>query len=334
VGRLIMDVAVLAGGVGGAKLAWGLSRLLPPERLTVIVNTGDDFDWHGLRICPDLDTVIYTLAGIASSERGWGIEGDTFRMRARLEQLGCEAWFQVGDLDAATHLLRTGLLRGGASVTEVARELCRRNGVEARVLPMSDDPVATRLDTDEGTLEFQEYFVRRACAPQVRRVFYAGIERARAASGVKEALLRAGMIVIAPSNPYLSTGPILALEGVREILQARRSAVRAVSPIAAGKAYKGPAASMMRQMGEEASPLGIARLYSDLLGALFIDPCDEGLAPSVAALGIRCIVRPISMNTGEEKVELASSVLRFQIAADAGLPQPGEASSESWRRRS
>lgn len=280
-------VLALTGGVGGARLARGLARLLAPEKLTVVVNTGDDFRHFGLHVSPDLDTVTYTLAGLENPRQGWGLAGETWGVMAALEALGGETWFRLGDRDLATHLERTRRLEAGETLSAVAAALARRLGVAHAIAPMSDDPVRTVVDTAErGRLEFQDYFVRFGARPTVRGVAFEGAERARPAPALAEEAgsLALAAIVVCPSNPPLSIAPILSLPGVRAALRRRRTPVVAVSPIIAGKALKGPAAAVMRGLGLEASARGVAAYYGDLLDGFVVDRADAGLRLSGAAV--------------------------------------------------
>jgi LPPG:FO 2-phospho-L-lactate transferase len=334
-----MNIVALAGGVGGAKLADGLARCLFPQvrqserseeslsreaetlrsaqgdrpemTLTVIVNTGDDFEWMGLRICPDLDTVTYTLAGIANTQTGWGVEGDTFEALGMLTRLGGEAWFRVGDRDLATHVQRTLLLREGKRLTEITQMLCRSLGLglHIRVLPMTDATVATQVETDEGTLAFQEYFVRRGWQPVIRRIHFHGIERARPSPEVKGVLDDADLVVLCPSNPFVSIDPILALEGVRDKLREHRTI--AVSPIIGGQAVKGPAAKMFRELGQEPTALAVARHYADFLDAFVIDHTDADQSDDIEQLNIRVLVTDALMHDSNDRVRLGREMLDF-----------------------
>jgi LPPG:FO 2-phospho-L-lactate transferase len=296
-------VVVLAGGVGGARLAAGFYRTLHPQDLTVVVNTGDDFDHLGLRICPDLDTVTYTLAGIANREMGWGIAGDSFEALGALERLGGPSWFRLGDRDLATHLQRTLLLSQGLRLTEVTARICRALGVDCRVLPMSDDPVPTRVLTDEGELDFQEYFVQKRCEPAVRAIRFAGIEAAQPSPEVVTALREADAAVIAPSNPFVSIEPILALAGMRELMAGIPCI--AVSPIVGGRAIKGPAAKMLGELGLEASPAAVAARYAGLIGGFVMDQEDAALADEVRALGLEVVTAQSVMRSDEDRESLA-----------------------------
>ena len=306
-----MKMTALAGGVGAAKLLSGLAGLLSPGELTVIVNTGDDFRYLGLYVCPDLDTVMYTLAGVADPATGWGIRADTWHCHERLALLQSEPWFRLGDRDLATHIFRTHLLGRGSSLTDVTRILCRQNGIQSAVLPMTDSEVPTLVLSDEGTLEFQDYFVRKRCAPQVRGFQYRGAGTACPAPGVLDALLNAEAVVLCPSNPYISIGPILAVPGIRESLRATRAVVLAVSPIVAGEALKGPAAAMMRQLGDEANAATVARLYHDFLDMFVLDRRDQSLIEPIRALGLEARAVETVMDNPSARLALADSLLRM-----------------------
>ena len=303
-------IVALAGGVGAARFLAGLVRVIAPQKLLVIGNTGDDAEIHGLEISPDLDTVVYTLAGLADPVRGWGLEGDTFRCLQALGRLGAETWFQLGDRDLATHLYRTERLRQGATLTEVTGEIAGALGVRARVVPMSDQPVRTRVETRRGSLDFQTYFVRRRARDAVLGVRLAGVEEARPAPGVLEAVAEARAVVVCPSNPILSIGPILAVPGIREALRNTRAPVAAISPIVGGRALKGPAARMMRSMGLRPSALQVAELYRDFLDVFVLDRLDESLAPRIEALGMRAVVTNTIMTGLAEKKALARVVVQ------------------------
>jgi LPPG:FO 2-phospho-L-lactate transferase len=304
-----IDVAVLAGGVGAARFLQGLVQIVDPERITAIVNTGDDLDFYGLHVSPDLDIVMYTLAGINDEQKGWGLRGDTFEGLKFLAGYGEDTWFGLGDRDLATCLLRTHLLRDGLSLSAVTDHLRSALGVRTRLLPMSDQPIRTRILTPDGVLPFQEYFVKRAQRDEVVGVEFAGVEAARPAPGVLEALDEARAIIIAPSNPFVSIGTILAVPGVRAILQRRREDVVAISPIIGGEAVKGPAAQMLRTMGVEISAYGVASLYRDTVGAFVLDQVDAELADRVAALGMQPIVAQTLMSGLPEKLSLARTAL-------------------------
>jgi LPPG:FO 2-phospho-L-lactate transferase len=316
-------VVALAGGVGGAKLAEGLQAAVG-ERLTVIVNTADDLELHGLAIWPDHDTVMYTLAGIENAELGWGLAGETWAAMEALDRLGGETWFRLGDRDLATHLLRTERLRAGDRPTEVALALQRALGVRARVLPMTDDEVRTKVRTDDGWLAFQDYFVRRRQEPTVHEVRFAGEADASLTPEVHAALAELGpddVIAVAPSNPIVSVAPIRAIPGMTDALADARSRgvpIAAVSGIVGGRALKGPADRMLASLGHEASTLGVARLYADWVDVFVLDRIDADLAPSIAALGLRTAVTDTIMTDDAARERLAREVL----AAAAGHP-PG-----------
>jgi LPPG:FO 2-phospho-L-lactate transferase len=302
-------IVALAGGVGGAKLADGLYRVLPPDHLSVVVNTADDLDLYALRVCPDLDTVLYTLSGLADPQQGWGIAGDTFHTLDALDRYGAPVWFRLGDQDLATHIRRTELLRAGMRLTEVMGALTGRLSVRARLLPMCDEPVATRVRTAAGTLEFQDYFVRRHHADPVLGLEFAGIAQARITPEVRTAVQDAAAIVICPSNPFVSVGPLLAVPGMRDLLTETGVPLIAVSPIVAGAALRGPAADMLSALGHEQSALGVARLYQGLVHGFVLDEADRALAPAVEALGLRTLVAPTVMRSFDDRQRLADAVL-------------------------
>jgi len=306
-----MKVCALAGGVGGAKLAAGLQDVLPPGDLSVVVNTADDFDLWGLHICPDLDTVMYTLAKISNPETGWGIAGESFDALNMLERYGEETWFKLGDRDLATHVLRTCRMRSGETLTGVTAGLSAALGVESIVLPMSDDPVSTVLETPEGRLEFQEYFVRRAQRDEVLGIELRGIERARPTNGVLAAIGGAEAIVFCPSNPVVSLGPILALPGMMEALAASSAPKVAVSPIVGGRALKGPADRMLASLGHEVSATGVARMYAGLVDGMVVDLIDEGERAGIEDIGMRVLVTESVMRDPRDRARLASETLEF-----------------------
>ncbi len=301
-----MKIAALAGGVGGAKLADGLARILPPENLTIIVNTGDDFEHLGLYICPDLDTVCYTLAGIANPDTGWGRADETWHTMENLEKLGGPTWFRLGDGDLATHLERTRLLKSGQALSEITAHLCTAWGVGHKVLPMSDDPIPTIVLTEEGEMVFQEYFVARRCEPRVTGFRFEGIEQARPAPGVLEAIQKADFVVICPSNPWVSIDPILSVPGIYTALEERP--VIAVSPIIGGKALKGPAAKMYAELGITPSAHAVAEHYGDLLAGFVLDEVDRNLTKD---LGLRTLVTDTIMKRKEDRIRLGEEVLSF-----------------------
>ncbi|HLI15049.1 MAG TPA: 2-phospho-L-lactate transferase [Acidimicrobiales bacterium] len=301
---------MLAGGVGAARFLAGLVEVVAPSSVVAVVNTGDDTRLHGLHISPDLDTVTYTLAGEHNAELGWGLAGETWTVMAALERLGAPTWFRLGDRDLATHLYRTGRLAEGAPLSTVTAEIARAFGVEVRLLPMSDDPVRTRLELADGPeVEFQEYFVRLRHAVAVRSVRFAGAEEARPAPGVLEALEEADAVVIAPSNPVVSIGPILALEPVSAVLARRRACVVAISPIVAGAALKGPAARLLAELTGDSSAEAVARRYSAVAGAFVLDERDAALAGRVGALGLRPVVAETVMGAPGVAAGLARAAL-------------------------
>ena len=308
-----MKVAALAGGVGGAKLAHGLALVLPPDDLTVIVNTGDDFEHLGLSISPDLDTVMYTLAGLANPATGWGQTGESWNFLQALERLGGETWFRLGDRDLATHLERTRRLAAGSTLTEVTAALSAALVVRPRILPMTDGHLRTVVTTADGPLTFQEYFVHQQCRPRVTGFVFDTDDQAYPTSQVLAALEQAELIVICPSNPFVSIGPILALHGVREQLQHRP--VLAVTPIVGGQAIKGPAAKMLSELGLEVSPVAVARYYEGLLDGFVLDALDAGLADqvahAVAGADLRVAVADTIMRTDSDRARLARDVLDF-----------------------
>lgn len=317
-------ITVLAGGVGAARLLAGLRGVHLPGDITAIVNVGDDLELHGLSISPDLDTVTYTLAGAIDPERGWGLARETWQAMEGLRRLGGEAWFNLGDRDLGTHLYRTGRLRSGATLSAVTAEIAAAHGVEVRLVPVSDDPVRTRVSVVEPAspggvetvreISFQRYFVERAHSVPVTAVRFVGAADARPAPGVLDAIADAERVVIAPSNPIVSIDPVLAVPGVRDAVAARRDDVVAVSPIVAGAALKGPADRLMAELGLEASVVGVARHYADLVGTLVVDEADATLAPDVEATGVRCVVTPTVMS----EPGVAAALGRTVIAGGTG----------------
>lgn len=307
-----MRVTLLTGGVGGSKLALGFYRSQGCE-LTAIANTGDDIVMHGLHVSPDPDILMYTLAGLVNPDTGWGFRDETFTVGKQLAGFGHETWFQLGDRDFATHIHRTAMLSAGATLSEAVDAIRRSLGISARVLPMSDDPVATMLDTDEGRMHLQEYFVRRRCEPVVRAIEFDGAQQSRPAPGVIEAITAADLVVIAPSNPLISIGPILAVPGIRESLCRRREHVVSVCPLVGGRSLKGPTDKMMAQLGYAVTPGAIALMYADFCGAMVVDPTDDGAAPAVEAAGVCAVCLPTVMQTENDKIRLARLIIeRFQ----------------------
>ncbi|WP_246131266.1 2-phospho-L-lactate transferase [Cellulomonas aerilata] len=302
-----MTVTALAGGVGGAKLVHGLDGLV--RDLTVVVNTADDAEVYGLSISPDLDTVMYTLAGLANPVTGWGVAGDTRVTLDAMAGLGERTWFTLGDRDLATHVVRTGRLRAGTPLSRVTADLTAALGIRARLLPMTDDRVATMVDTPAGRLDFQEYFVGRRHQDPVVGLVLDGIETAAPAPGVLAAFADADVVVLAPSNPFVSIGPILAVPGVRDALAGTSARRVGVSPIVGGQALKGPAAQMLADLGHEVSALGVARLYVGLLDVLCIDEEDRALAPAIRDLGLDVVVTGTVMGGPDDRRRLAREVL-------------------------
>ena len=309
-------VVALAGGVGGAKLAAGLQETLPPGALTVIVNTGDDFEHWGLTICPDIDTVLYGLAGVNNPQTGWGRAGETWNVLAEMERLGGESWFRLGDKDLALHLLRNRWLKSGATLTEVTDRLRRTLDVPSRILPMCDEPVRTLVHTDEGDLPFQDYFVRRRCEPTFRGLTFVGADKATLSPEVAESLQAAAQIIICPSNPYLSVDPILSVPGLSDLVRASGAPVVAVSPIVGGRAVKGPAAKMMREMGHlNHLPLTLVEHYAGLLDGFVIDQQDRA---EESRFPLPTLATDTIMTDLPSKRRLAAEVLHFTQSLQSG----------------
>lgn len=308
-----MKCVALCGGVGGAKLALGLSNILQGDDLTIITNTGDDFTHLGLHISPDLDTVMYTLAGLANPEQGWGRAGETWQFMSSLRAIGGEDWFQLGDLDLATHIERTQKLARGTPLSHITREFCRALGIRANVVPMSDDRVATIIHTPDGKLAFQHYFVRDKCAPSVTGFSFDGAEKSKPSPGVLDAISdpKLDCIIICPSNPFVSIDPILAVPGIRAAISAAKAPVIAISPIVGGQAIKGPTAKMMRELGIPQTAPAVAAHYTGLLDAYIIDQTDASQAVKVAETGLICHVTQTIMRTLQDRVELARTVLHL-----------------------
>jgi LPPG:FO 2-phospho-L-lactate transferase len=319
-------ITVFTGGTGGTKLVQGLLQVVAPEELTVIVNTGDDIEWWGLHVSPDIDSVLYGLGDLLSKDRGWGVDGDSFRCLDRMKQLGQPGWFSLGDLDLATHLTRTALLRAGKTLTETTAELATKFGIRARVLPMSDQRVSTMLDTAKGTLTFQEYFVRERHLVEVRAVRFECAEQARPAPGVLDTIQNADAVIFAPSNPVTSIGPILAVPGIREALRRTSAQIAAVSPIIGGAAVSGPAGQLMQMMGWPSTVEGVAKAYEDFLDVLVVDEADRAVSTQQSAFSQNVNVQPLTihesrrtavrfaatntmMHTMEDKQKLAAFVL-------------------------
>ena len=300
-----MKIVALAGGVGGAKLAHGLAQILPPEDLTVIVNTGDDFEHYGFYICPDLDTVCYTLAGLANPETGWGRVNETWNVIQNASKLGGPGWFNLGDQDLGTHLERTRRLKAGQTLTQITSDFCKAWGVKHTILPMSDQPVRTIVETEEGDLAFQEYFVHRRCEPRVKGFRFDGVELAEPAPGAQEAIQSAEAVIICPSNPWVSIDPIL------QVIKRMNKPVFAVSPIIGGQTVKGPAAKMFLELGIEPSALAVADHYCDLVTGLVLDTLDKQLQGDIRSLNMRTLVTNTLMKSLDNRKQLASDVLDF-----------------------
>jgi LPPG:FO 2-phospho-L-lactate transferase len=313
-------ITVLTGGTGGAKFVDALQQLVPARELTLVVNTGDDLQWWGLHVSPDLDSIMYVLASMLSKERGWGVEGDTFECVEAMGRMGAPAWFRVGDRDLATHLARTSLLASGRTLTQVTAEIAAALGVQSRILPMSDTRVETRVTTPVGELSFQEYFVREHYRPEVRSVRFVGAEEARPAAGVLEAIAHASAVVLAPSNPITSVGPILAVPGIREALRGTEAPVAAISPIVGGAAISGPAGVLMASQGLPVSIAGVAQAYDDFLDLLIVDERDAEAAVALRDSGLHVHCAQTIMKTSDDKAALAAAVLELVTpsAARAG----------------
>lgn len=302
-------IACLAGGVGASKLLLGLYEVMNPRAITVIVNTGDDIVLHGLNISPDLDIVTYTLAGIVDPAKGWGFRRDTFRALERLALFGRENWFNLGDRDLATHIHRTAFLSGGKTLTEAAESIRNALGVKATILPMSDQPIPTIIDSNEGALHFQEYLVKRRARPIVRGIRFDNVDSASPAPGVLQAIHEADRILICPSNPLISIGPILAVPGIRDALRARKNDVFSVCPIVGGKSLKGPSDKMLAQLGHKSSAAGVAELYAHVTGTFVIDTQDEAQREKIQSLGMQVAVMPTVMKSRAQKRRLARALL-------------------------
>jgi len=308
-----LKITALAGGVGAAKFLRGLIKTVPQEDVTIIGNVGDDLELYGLHICPDLDTVMYSLAGMVCRKRGWGLEDDTFNCLSMLSRYGLETWFKLGDKDLATHVYRTYLLKSGLRLSRVTSELCRRLGLRVKILPVTDNRLRTMIVTEEGTLSFQEYFVKKMCEPKVLEVFFDGADEAEPAPGVLESIMNADVIIICPSNPILSIQPILAVKGVREALQRSDKPVVAITPIIAGKAVKGPTVKIMRELGYAASALTVAEFYRDFLEIFVLDIRDRGLKSVIESLGLKVSLHDTLMRTPEDEIRLAKEVLNATL---------------------
>ena len=306
-----LKIVALAGGVGGAKFAHGLAQVLPPEDLTVIVNTGDDFEHYGLYICPDLDTVCYTLAGTANPETGWGRVNETWSVIENASKLGGPSWFRLGDQDLGTHIERTRRLKEGQTLTQITRDFCQAWGIEQTILPMSDQPMRTIVETDEGDLAFQEYFVHRRCEPRVRGFRFEGAEGAQPAPGAREAIQAADAVILCPSNPWVSIDPILKVFSPLPNREGSGLRVTAISPIIGGQSVKGPAAKMYSELGIEPSALAVARHYCDLVNAFVLDIVDRQLEGEIRRLSMRTLVTNTLMKSHDDRKQLAMDVLVF-----------------------
>ena len=308
---MLRSVVCLAGGVGAARFLEGLAQAYPPEKITAIVNTGDDLDYLGVHISPDLDIVTYTLAGIINREKGYGIDGDSYNCMIQLERYAAETWFRVGDRDFATHLLRTAFLQQGFSMSELTEKIRSLLGVKVKILPMSDQMIATKIKTAHGLLDFQEYFVKRKFEDNVEDVNYEGANVALPAPGVTNSIEKADAIILCPSNPILSIGPILAVPGIRNALAKTQARILGISPIVGGKSIKGPLDKIMRHLGLEVSPLGVAQLYKGLLRGFIIDDIDRTLASKIGGLGIKVAATQTIMDSSEVRVHLAEATLKL-----------------------
>jgi LPPG:FO 2-phospho-L-lactate transferase len=303
-------ITALAGGVGAARFLQGLVKVVPEKEITVVVNTGDDIELYGLHISPDLDIIMYTLAGIVDKEKGWGIRGDTFRCLDMLKRYGHETWFNLGDKDFATHIYRTHLLKKGRSLSEATKRLCQKLGLNMRLLPMTDDKFETKVVTVAGTMHFQEYFVKRKAQDKVIDVMFEGAKKARPAPGVVDSILNADAVIICPSNPIVSIGTVLSVKGIKSALEETEAKVAAISPIVGGSPIKGPADKLMRGLGLEVSAYAVARLYRDFLDTFVIDQVDQAEKERIEELGLHVITTNTIMRDLEAKVQLARVTLR------------------------
>ena len=303
-------ITALAGGVGAARFLQGLVEAVPEKEITVIVNTADDIELHGLYICPDLDIIMYTLAGIVDEERGWGIRGDTFHCLETLEKYGCETWFKLGDRDLATHVYRTQLLKNGLTLSEITRRFCQLFGLKWKILPMSDEKVETKIVTDAGTIHFQEYLVKRSAQNRVTGVVFEGAEKAKPAPAIIDSIFNAEAIIICPSNPVVSIGAILSLKNVRQALKETKAKVVAVTPIVGGAPVKGPADRLMKGLRLEVSAYSVAHLYRDFLDVFVLDQVDRVEKKRIEGLGLQVITTNTLMKSLEDKVRLAETVLK------------------------
>jgi LPPG:FO 2-phospho-L-lactate transferase len=302
-------ITALAGGVGAARFLQGLVQVVPEKEVTVIVNTGDDIELYGLHISPDIDIVMYTLAGVVDEEKGWGIRGDTFHCLETLQKYGQETWFKLGDKDLATHIHRTALIKNGFTLAEVTSKLCQDLGLNVKILPMTNDRFATKIATDKGTMHFQEYLVKKGAQDKVMNVVFEGVETAKPAPGVVESILGSDAVVVCPSNPIVSIGTILSVKNVKTALKKTKARVVAVSPIVGGHPIKGPADKLMGGLGLEVSAYSVAKLYQDFLDVFIIDQVDSAEKKRIEGLGLHVIVTNTVMKTLEEKIKLARTAL-------------------------
>ena len=303
-------ITALAGGVGAARFLQGLVKVVPQKEITVVVNTGDDIELYGLHISPDLDIIMYTLAGIVDEEKGWGIRGDTFRCLEMLRRYGHETWFNLGDKDFATHIHRTHLLRNGLSLSGATKRLCQRLGLKVRILPMTDNKFETKIVTPEGTLHFQEYLVKRKAQDGVNGVVFEGSEKAQPAPGVVDSISNADAVIVCPSNPIVSIGTILSVKGIKNALEETEAKIAAISPIVGGSPIKGPADKLMRGLGIEVSAYAVARLYRNFLDTFVIDHVDHAEKERIERLGLHAVTTNTIMRNLEDKVQLARVTLR------------------------
>ncbi len=318
-------ITVLAGGVGAARFLQGLLAVHRPSDITIISNVGDDAEFFGLHVSPDIDIVLYHLAGLADEERGFGLRGDTFNVLDTISRYGYDTWFRLGDRDLATCITRTDLLRRGRTLSEATAEIASALLVPARIIPVTDDPLRTKIRTDEGVLDFQDYFVRRRTEAAVREVIFEGAASAKPAPGVLEAIHEAGVVILTPSNPLVSIGPLLAVAGMREALGETKARIAAISPIVGGKALKGPADRMLRDQGMAPSATAIAHLYRDFLGVAVIDNVDAALKPEIEAAGLDVVVTDTIMASMDKKAALARAVLAGLNSRRTSLPAQGGA---------
>jgi LPPG:FO 2-phospho-L-lactate transferase len=308
-----LKITALAGGVGASKLLLGLYQAMDPSDLTIIVNIGDDIILHGLKISPDLDIVTYTLAGVVDQKKGWGLRAETFHALKHLAGFGRENWFNLGDRDLATHIHRTAMLADGKTLSQAADSIRIALGVKSRILPMSDSPIPTIIESKEGPLHFQEYLVKRRTEPVVKGIRFEGVESAQPAPGVLEAIREADRILICPSNPLISIGPILAVPQIRDELRAHKQKVFAVCPIVGGKSLKGPSDKMLAQLGHKPTALGVAKLYADFTSTFVIDPADKSHSAAISAFGMKVAILPTVMKTLPQKRKLARALLSLSL---------------------